>query len=147
LTQISGFPEVNRAPIVRTGDRDPINFLTRQLVYRRDHWACQSCGAMPYAPLDSRRSGPLHLDHIIPWSAGGSDRSDNLRTLCGPCNRERSNFVTGNELPAMPIVRLCAPCASPLVRDPLTTRPDDALEVYCGSRSHVSWTIKGAQIL
>ena len=147
MTEILGFAVPQRAKVVRTGEREPINFLVRQLVYRRDGWACQRCGAVPHAQLESRRSGPLHLDHIVPWSAGGSDRSDNLRTLCGPCNMERSNYVDASDTPSMPIVRICAPCALPLVCDPLTARPDDALTVYCGTRSHVSWTIKAAQIL
>ena len=36
MTQIDGFVEPQRAPIVRRGEREPINFLVRQLVYRRD---------------------------------------------------------------------------------------------------------------
>jgi len=146
-SEIIDWPSPQRAPVIRTGDREPIKSLVRQLVYRRDNWTCQRCGAVPFARLESRRSGPLHLDHIVPWSAGGSDRSDNLRTLCGPCNMERSNYVHASDTATMPIVRICAPCAIPLVSDPLTAIPDDALTVYCGMHSHVSWTIKTAQIL
>jgi len=48
---------------------------------------------------------------------------------------ERSNYVDASDMPSMPIVRICAPCALPLVSDPLTAKPDDALIVYCGTRS------------
>jgi hypothetical protein len=139
---------VHRAPVIRTGERQPISPLVRQLVYRRDNWQCQRCGAYPSAPIAKRRSGPLHLDHIIPWSAGGSDRSDNLRTLCEPCNLERSNWVTSVDEPAMPIVRVCVPCVVlPRLWSLPDVTPGDELTVYCGSCSHVSWTFPGAHVL
>ena len=46
------------------------------------------CPGLEYQP-----EGPLHLDHIVPWSAGGPDTSENLRLLCEPHNLDRSNFV------------------------------------------------------
>lgn len=131
-----------RAPRIRTGPRDPISPLVRQLVYRRDQYRCQSCGAVPNARDPHRRSGALHLDHIIPWSAGGPDRSDNLRTLCGPCNEKRSNFVTGKEKPSTPIVRICLPCLTNAY-----ARPDGAFDVYCACRHHPSWALPGWHIL
>jgi hypothetical protein len=136
------FHPPERAPNVRSGEREPISFIVRQLVYRRDHWTCQACGATPYARTLDRRSGALHLDHIVPWSAGGSDRSDNLRTLCGPCNYDRSNYVTGHEAPVLPIVGICTPCLT--MPD---FQPESSFPVYCGSRSHESWAIPGWQIL
>ncbi|MGX1586091.1 HNH endonuclease [Microbacterium sp. NPDC055502] len=27
----------------------------------------------------------MEVDHILPWSWGGSDEFDNLQALCGPC--------------------------------------------------------------
>lgn len=47
--------------------------------------ACRYCGT-------TRR--PLHLDHLIPWSAYGCDHPHNLRLACPPCNDTRSNFAT-----------------------------------------------------
>jgi hypothetical protein len=73
-----------RWSIVRSGEREPIVWPLRLAVGRRDEFTCRSCHA---DVVDG-----FELDHIIPWSAGGSDRSDNLRTLCGPCNQRRSNF-------------------------------------------------------
>jgi hypothetical protein len=34
----------------------------------------------------------LQLDHIIPVSRGGNESEDNLRLLCGSCNRKRGNL-------------------------------------------------------
>lgn len=139
----AGLGAGERAERIRYGEREPISRLVRQLVYRRDQWRCQHCGAASYANDPHRRSGALHLDHIIPWSAGGSDRSDNLRTLCGKCNETRSNFVDGREQPSMPIVRICAPC---MLMDG-GEKPATTFTVYCGCRHHESWVIPGWHIL
>lgn len=48
----------------------------RRAVYERDGWACLYCGA----------EAALSLDHVVPWSLGGSDDESNLQTLCLPCN-------------------------------------------------------------
>lgn len=64
-----------------TEDRAPISRGLRILVYKRDNFRCLWCGT----------SSRLELDHIVPWSAGGSDTFDNLRTLCHDCNTYRSN--------------------------------------------------------
>jgi hypothetical protein len=55
------------------------------MVYERDGGRCLSCERV----ISLRET---HLDHIVPWSAGGPDRSENLRTLCSACNVARSNF-------------------------------------------------------
>lgn len=67
----------------KTEDRAPIERSLRIEVYKRDHSRCVWCG----------REGRLELDHITPWSAGGPDEFDNLRTLCHSCNEYRSNYV------------------------------------------------------
>jgi hypothetical protein len=48
-------------------------------VFRRDSFTCQYCGRK--APLVA-----LHVDHIRPWSRGGSNDIANLRTSCETCN-------------------------------------------------------------
>ena len=48
----------------------------RAAIYERDGHACLTCGSVE----------DLTLDHIHPWSKGGEDTFDNLRTLCRPCN-------------------------------------------------------------
>ncbi len=95
-----------RWPVVRTGQREPINRLTRRLIYLRDEHRCCFCD----------RRGLLELDHIVPWSAGGADTSENLRSLCGRCNSERSNFRTDTDRPAIPVTLACDPCVASWVR-------------------------------
>jgi len=65
-----------RWPVLRGGERLPIDPYKRRLVYARDGYACQYCG-LQVPPDDPAPGSVLQLDHIIPWSARGSDRSDN----------------------------------------------------------------------
>lgn len=53
----------------------------RRAVYAADRYRCVYCG--------SRAS--LQLDHVHPWSLGGLTTLLNLVTLCGVCNRVKSN--------------------------------------------------------
>lgn len=51
--------------------------------------ACVWCGT----------ADDLQVDHIVPKSRGGRDHVDNLRTLCGPCNRFKLDRLD-DEVPA-----------------------------------------------
>lgn len=100
--------EHRRHPVHRTSrteTRKPIPRDTRKVVYARDNFRCVWCGK---GNPDVR----LTLDHHpIPWSAGGSDEPDNLRTLCWDCNEKKSNFQTPDELfRRLPIVYWCDHC-------------------------------------
>lgn len=59
--------------------RRPIPKALRQAVYERDHYTCQQCGATKH----------LSLDHIRPYSKGGQDTMENLKTLCRSCNSRK----------------------------------------------------------
>ena len=52
-------------------------------VYVRDCFTCQYCG---YNLKEYEEFRPLHIDHIKPWSAGGSNKMSNLVVSCSKCN-------------------------------------------------------------
>ena len=54
----------------------------RDSVYKRDNYTCQYCGVV---------GGILEVDHIVPFSKGGSEDMNNLITSCKTCNREKYN--------------------------------------------------------
>lgn len=58
-------------------------------VMQRDDFACQLCGK-------TRADGvKLEVDHKVPVSKGGSDRMENLWTLCNICNSGKSDKLLG----------------------------------------------------
>jgi len=58
--------------------RKTLSVRKRFLVFKRDRYRCRICG----------RSGvELEVDHILAVAQGGTDRLDNLQTLCFDCNR------------------------------------------------------------
>ena len=62
-------------------------------IFSRDGFTCRYCG---------RRSDviPLHLDHLIPVSRGGTNDDDNLITSCRDCNLGKgSRRIEESELP------------------------------------------------
>ena len=52
----------------------------RVSVLHRDGYKCLFCGC-------SAKQVQLEVDHIIPFSQGGSNDPSNLQTLCFDCNR------------------------------------------------------------
>lgn len=59
--------------------RAAIPAALRRSVYERDGYRCLACGS----------TVDLTVDHIVPWSLGGEDTFENLRTLCRPCNSRK----------------------------------------------------------
>ena len=59
-----------------------ISLALRYRVLARDKFRCVICGASPAKD----GSTELHVDHIFPWSRGGQNTEENLRTLCFKCN-------------------------------------------------------------
>lgn len=54
-------------------------------VLKRDNYTCQTCGAT------AQDGATLEIDHIRPFSKGGSDEIDNLQVLCRDCNIGKGN--------------------------------------------------------
>lgn len=63
--------------------RPPIPREVVDAVYRRDGGRCVYCGS----------TKDLQIDHIIPFSRGGSSELENLQLLCRKCNIEKSNKI------------------------------------------------------
>lgn len=58
-----------------------ITTKTRRLVFERDAYRCVRCNT----------HFNLCVDHVHPWSKGGSDDIDNLQTLCKSCNSKKKD--------------------------------------------------------
>lgn len=62
----------------RRKDRRPwIPLSIQRAVFGRDGRSCRYCGSV---------HGPFHLDHVLPWSRGGSNIASNLVVSCSRCN-------------------------------------------------------------
>jgi len=119
----------------RSGIRRHIPPRQRWLIFERDGKCCRNCG-------DHLSIKTAQLDHIMPWSAGGSDCSCNLRILCGPCNEWRSNFRTGLDdqvIRRVHVSRDCAGCAHlDTWRDEPYPAGPELVAAYCGRCGIVS---------
>lgn len=125
-----------RWPLIRLGERERIPAIARRLIFERDGKCCLACG-IPLTLAAAR------LDHIVPWSAGGPDTSDNLRVLCDPCNTDRSNFRTGLDDHAArrpPVARICITCAWQSEWDDEDIELPELVPAYCGQCGIVSPT-------
>lgn len=54
----------------------------RTIVFNRDGHRCVYCGSS---------DKPLHCDHVVPHSQGGSNDLSNLATACKACNLRKHN--------------------------------------------------------
>lgn len=79
---------ISTATVVITEPR-AIPAGTRYRVLIRDRARCVLCGRTPAAEPTIE----LHIDHIIPWSKGGSNQEENLRVLCKDCNLGKSDSI------------------------------------------------------
>ncbi len=54
----------------------------RKEIYIRDNYTCNYC---------KTTGGRLEIDHIVPYSKGGSNDINNLTTACRKCNRQKKD--------------------------------------------------------
>lgn len=70
----------------------------RRMGYGGFWYRCALCGKWCGRPGNEnayiRDDEKMEVDHIRPWSQGGSDELFNLRAVCKPCNRRKSNNMT-----------------------------------------------------
>ena len=69
--------------------RQQISIRKRFLVFKRDGYTCRIC---------RRAGGLLEVDHVKPRALGGSNKMDNLQTLCRKCNRGKRDNLQRREL-------------------------------------------------
>lgn len=70
--------------------RQPISKRQRFEIFKRDSFRCVYCGK-------GSSETKLQLDHVRPFSRGGSCNDDNLVTSCVDCNLGKSNVpIEGN---------------------------------------------------
>ena len=64
----------------------PLTQSQRINIYQSDNYICQYCGK-------NMKDHPrmICLDHVIPYSRGGTNRPDNLTTSCKKCNATKSD--------------------------------------------------------
>ena len=67
-------------------------------VFSRDSFTCQYCGI---SPPDAN----LHVDHIIPVAAGGTNDIDNLATACQSCNTGKGADILHQTRPIGDLLR------------------------------------------
>lgn len=120
----------SRWPVVRYGARRTIPIEAQRLVFARDNYRCKICGC-------DHDFEPLEIDHVVPWSAGGTDTTENLRVLCRLCNGRRSNRKEVYLPRQVPCVQRCVPCW-------VAERPDypiwdDRISAWCGTCGLTSW--------
>ena len=73
--------EIHSAAIPAERKRD-VPLKLRLKIFSRDKFKCVLCGRTPAIHLGAK----LHVDHIVPFSKGGTTTDPNLRTLCEQCN-------------------------------------------------------------
>ena len=74
--------EIQKPTVDNVASPRSIPLALRYRVLSRDKFRCVICGASPAKD----GSVDLHVDHIYPWSRGGKNVEENLRTLCFKCN-------------------------------------------------------------
>lgn len=64
----------------QNGTKGPLPQWLRFEVLKRDGFRCSYCGA------GKTQGAVLHVDHVKPKAAGGTDAPSNLTTACVDCN-------------------------------------------------------------
>ena len=79
VANFEALDQVSRDARNRRALRDDVKLF----VWARDGGKCVRC----------RADKELHFDHVIPFSKGGSDESENIQLLCRSCNLAKSDRI------------------------------------------------------
>ncbi len=79
LSEMTVGDDLHRQPVLKVRINTALGARRRFLILRRDNYRCCLCGA-------TGTDVQLHVDHRIAKARGGTDESENLWTLCQPCN-------------------------------------------------------------
>ena len=77
-------------PVFGPESRRSISMKLRREIFDRDGRKCKWCGTT---------EGTFHLDHIYPFSKGGSTEATNLQVLCKDCNLRKSAKTDQESVP------------------------------------------------
>lgn len=66
--------------IGRVENRPPLSKADREYVLEAFKGQCAYCGG---------NEGPFEIDHVVPYSRGGSHSRENFALACVPCNRSK----------------------------------------------------------
>jgi hypothetical protein len=61
--------------------RERRGVINRLEILERDGWRCAYCAC--------HVDDSAHVDHVVPWSRGGSDHPENLVASCAACNTSK----------------------------------------------------------
>lgn len=64
----------------------------RELILQRDQYLCQPCKRKGKPTLATQ------VDHIVPLAKNGTDKPDNLQSICEPCH-ERKTLIDSGQKP------------------------------------------------
>lgn len=76
----------------------------KRLVRSRARHKCEYCRASELVT-----GYAFHIEHIVPRNRGGKDHTDNYALACMPCNRAKSDHLTGIDPKTESEVRLFDP--------------------------------------
>ena len=115
------YPNIDRTAMRTIYPRSIVSALIS-----RDGTLCPLCGI--------ELCEPIEIDHVIPWSAGGPDTTNNLRATHALCNQWRSNHVhEDDERPRLQVAAMCWTC------QPDMTHASRVL-AYCTTCEAEHWT-------
>jgi hypothetical protein len=105
---------------------------TRLRIWARDKFKCQYCGFDAGASPDAFYRASLTVDHLKPKKHGGTDDDKNLKTVCHPCNRFKSQEDLGPVQNVQRFLRLYQrECARPWY--------DEFVAAYDPSKDPLKW--------